>query len=156
MIYLFYLLFDLLNIPSKFYINWVIISADTGLGHSLNPVFLKETDAAWKVSKYGDFSGPYFPVFGLNKEIYFRIQSEYRKIRTRKNSVLGHFSCSEIQLKGVMKKCYKKLDKFLLLQNWFLKCWKKFYSYTGYFSKTVALGKIILKYLNLITWTAEM
>ena len=21
---------------------------------------------AWKVSKYGDFSGPYFPVFGLN------------------------------------------------------------------------------------------
>ena len=23
-----------------------------------------------KVSKYGDFSGPYFPVFGLNTEIY--------------------------------------------------------------------------------------
>ena len=22
--------------------------------------------AAWKVSKYGVFSGPYFPVFGLN------------------------------------------------------------------------------------------
>ena len=26
--------------------------------------------AAWKVSKYGVFSGPYFPVFGLNTEIY--------------------------------------------------------------------------------------
>ena len=25
---------------------------------------------AWKVSKYGFFSGPYFPVFGLNAEIY--------------------------------------------------------------------------------------
>ena len=35
----------------------------------------------------GVFSGPYFPVFGLN--------SEYRKIRTRKNSVFGHFPRSE-------------------------------------------------------------
>ena len=26
--------------------------------------------ALWKVSKYGDFSGPYFPVFGLNTEKY--------------------------------------------------------------------------------------
>ena len=25
---------------------------------------------AWKVFKYGVFSGPYFPVFGLNTEIY--------------------------------------------------------------------------------------
>ena len=25
---------------------------------------------AWKVSKYGVFSGPYFPVFGLNTKIY--------------------------------------------------------------------------------------
>ena len=25
---------------------------------------------AWKVSKYGVISGPYFPVFGLNTEIY--------------------------------------------------------------------------------------
>ena len=41
------------------------------------------------------FSDPYFPVFGLNTEIHnanLRIQSEYRKIRTRKNSVFGHFS----------------------------------------------------------------
>ena len=52
---------------------------------------------AWKVSKYGVFSGPYFPVFGLNTEIYFvflRIQCEYRKIRTRKNYVFKHFSRS--------------------------------------------------------------
>ena len=50
---------------------------------------------AWKASKYGIFSGPYFPVFGLNTEIYevnLRIQSEYRKLRTRRNSVFGHFS----------------------------------------------------------------
>ena len=43
------------------------------------------------------FSGLYFPVFRLNKEIYgvnLRIQSEYRKIRTRKTSVYGRFSRS--------------------------------------------------------------
>ena len=52
----------------------------------------------WKVSKYGVFSGPYFPVFGLNAEIYgvnLPIQSKYGKIRTRKNSVFGHFSRSD-------------------------------------------------------------
>ena len=52
----------------------------------------------WKVSKYGVFFGPYFPVFELNTEIYevnLRIQSECRKIWTRKNSIYGHFSHSE-------------------------------------------------------------
>ena len=45
-------------------------------------------------AKYGVLSGPYFPVFGVNTEIYsinLRIQSKYGKIRTRKNSVYGHF-----------------------------------------------------------------
>ena len=59
------------------------------------------TDTAWKVSKYGVFCGPYFPVFGLNTERYevsLRIQSERRKIRTRKYSVFGHFLHSEKQL----------------------------------------------------------
>ena len=49
------------------------------------------------MSKCGVFSGPYFPVFGLNVEIYevnLRIQSECRKIRTRNNSVFGLFSGS--------------------------------------------------------------
>ena len=44
------------------------------------------------------YSGPYFLVFRLNMEIYsvnLRIQSECRKIQTRKNSVLGHFSRSD-------------------------------------------------------------
>ena len=33
---------------------------------------------AWKVSKYGIFSGPYFPVFGLNTEIYEVTQFPWR------------------------------------------------------------------------------
>ena len=55
------------------------------------------TPTAWTVSKYRVFSGPYFPAFGLNTERYsvsLRIQSECGKIRTRKNSVFGHFSRS--------------------------------------------------------------
>ena len=42
-------------------------------------------------------SGPYFPAFGLNTEMYcvsLRIQSECGKIRTRNNSVFGSFSRS--------------------------------------------------------------
>ena len=57
----------------------------------------RDTITAWKVSKYGDFSGPYFAVFGLNMEIYrvnLRIHSKYRKVQTRKNYVFGQFSCS--------------------------------------------------------------
>ena len=41
----------------------------------------------WKVSKYGVFPGPYFPVLGLNREIYsvnLHIQTKFRKTRTRK------------------------------------------------------------------------
>ena len=47
--------------------------------------------------KYGVFSSPYFPVFRQNTEIYgvnLCIQSECRKIRTRKNSIFGYFSRS--------------------------------------------------------------
>ena len=54
---------------------------------------------ARKVSKYGVISSPYFPLFGLNTEIYFvnlRIQSQYREIRARNNSVFGHFSRSDM------------------------------------------------------------
>ena len=49
------------------------------------------------VSKYGVISGPYFPAFGLNTEryqVFLRIQSECRKIRTRNNSIFGQFSRS--------------------------------------------------------------
>ena len=53
------------------------------------------SSTAWKVSKYGVISGSYFPVFELNTEIYeinLHIWSEYRKVRTRNNSVFRHFS----------------------------------------------------------------
>ena len=49
------------------------------------------------MSKYGVFSGSYFPAFALNTERYsvsICTQSECKKIRARKNSVIGHFSRS--------------------------------------------------------------
>ena len=49
--------------------------------------------------KYGVTSGPYFLVFGLNMDIYgvnLRIQFEYKKIRTRNNSVFGQFSRNDM------------------------------------------------------------
>ena len=49
--------------------------------------------------KYGIISGPYFPVFGLNMEIYVVNQSEYRKIRTRNDSIFGNFSRSDSKRK---------------------------------------------------------
>ena len=62
---------------------------------------IRDSFTAWKLSKYGVFSGLCFPVFGLNAEIYgvnLHIQSEDRKIRTRKNSVFGYFPRSDFVL----------------------------------------------------------
>ena len=50
----------------------------------MNPLLFM-THIAWKASKYGVISGPYFPVFAMNTEMYsvnLCIQSEYRKIRS--------------------------------------------------------------------------
>ena len=61
------------------------------------------------MSKCGVFSGPYFPAFGLNMnryEVSLRIQYECGKIRTRKNSVFGHFS-EVFCWKSILKICSK-------------------------------------------------
>ena len=66
----------------------------------LNPEHLEQQDLV------KTFFCPYFPVFGLNTDIYsvnLRIQSKCGKIRTRKSSVFGHFSRSQItDLWGIM------------------------------------------------------
>ena len=78
------------------------------------------------MSKYGVISGPYFPVFGLNTEIYsvnICIQSEYRKIQTRNNSVFGHFSRPENL--GGYHDLYVQIDTLLLVdvfENFRNKC----------------------------------
>ena len=77
-----------------------------------------------KVSKYVVISGSYFPVFGLNTEIYFvnlRIQAEYRKILTRNNYIFGHFSRSVfyayffIHIPTMFKDCVRYICASLFL-----------------------------------------
>ena len=55
----------------------------------------REIAIVLKVSKYGIFSGPYFPVFELNTEIYslnLRIQSEHGKYGPGKTFILTLFT----------------------------------------------------------------
>ena len=74
----------------------------------------------WKVSKYGVFSGPYYPELGLNTEIYrvkLHIQSECEKIRARKNSVYGHFSrCGSLLSETLTNQKFGVFNVFLVSQ----------------------------------------
>ena len=59
------------------------------------------------MSKHGVFSGPYFPAFELNTEIYgvnLRIQSKCRKIWAGKNSVFAQFLHSEKEYQNAATK----------------------------------------------------
>ena len=83
----------------------------------------------WKVSKYGVFSGLYFPVFRLNLKIYsinLYIVSKYRKIRTRKNSVFGHYLDAVKSPKDFTENLKNERDKFLKMGGKFSKkfAWK--------------------------------
>ena len=92
-----------------------------------------------KVPKYGAFSGPYFPAFVLNTEIYgvnICVQSECGKILTRKNSLVVHFTrigffwenlCFSVTLtifnvENVISFCY--INKYIYLlqrKRWLLR-----------------------------------
>ena len=74
------------------HIFWLILS-----DFQNEPFTHAKKTTAWKVSKYGVFSAPYFPAFGTNTERYsvsLRIHSKCGEIPTRQNSVFGHFSRS--------------------------------------------------------------
>ena len=84
---------------------------------------------AWKMSKYGVFCSPYFPAFGLNVErysVFLRIQSKCEKIRSRKNSVFGHFSRSVGQLEKTYtgnlpaKKYWNIIFPFIIYSSWLI------------------------------------
>ena len=100
--------------------------------NALNITICK-TYTTWKVSKSGVISGPYFPVFGLNTEIYanLRIQCEYRKIRTRNSSIFGNFLRSDYIIMEItqissmlLKHCIKfaRIQVFIELWTCFTRC----------------------------------
>ena len=96
--------------------NAILLSQESNVRFYLNFWPIKYANTAWKVSKYGVFSGPYFPALGLNTERYsvsLHIQSECRKIWTKKNSVFGHFSRSATLNKECTNKITWKLRSLL-------------------------------------------
>ena len=71
-----------------------------------------------KVSKYGVFSGPYFPLFGLNTEIYsvnLRIQSKSGKHGPESSPYLDTFHAVSYSL--IHNWYFYKLIKVLLLSS---------------------------------------
>ena len=77
---------------------------DTIVSNSSRQMLLHKTwktSTAWRVGKYGVFSGPYFPAFKVNTVRYgvsLLIQSECGKIWSRKNFVFWHFWRSETDI----------------------------------------------------------
>ena len=72
------------------------------------------------MSKYGVFSGPYFPSFRLNTEryeVFLGIQPECGKIRTRINSVFGYFSRSVNTF--ISENCPQCLTIFSTATTWY-------------------------------------
>ena len=68
---------------------------------------------AWKVSKYGDFSGPYFPVFGPEKTPYL---STFHAVLINSNfNLYQHFSSSLLMCPDGVK-----VKFFFLFWLWFL------------------------------------
>ena len=107
--------------PLSIFTKWSIIY--TWLSSVLNTTLihykLYKPSTAWKVSKYGVISGPYFHAFRLNTERYevsHRIQSESVKIRTRNYPVFGHFSGSDVFVENVyFQKQYFQNDMGVVL-----------------------------------------
>ena len=114
-------------------VNGNIFCAVSDIGCGLHFQIYTEALAAWKASKYGVISGPYFSTFGLNTERYFvslRIQSECGKIRIRKtNSKYGHFctqweTCGNLDNKIWKRSCVLFIFTFCFMS---LQVWVKKY-----------------------------
>ena len=101
-----------------------------------------------KVSKYRVVSGPYFSAFGVNTERYevsLRIHSDCGKIRTRNNSVFGHFSRSAYysmyQVLSVYAVILYYFNIFMVLSfNMFWGLYGQFFSLLTFSTFTNAVG----------------
>ena len=79
---------------------------------------------AYKVSKYGVFSGPYFPAFELNMEIYevnLRTQSKCGKIETRKTPYLDTFHAVYVPVKSILLEQHCTKNE-VSIKDFFNKC----------------------------------
>ena len=90
-----------LNLKALFVLKLLKIFVLTFWPSRKNPLIIK-ISTVWKVSKNRIFSGPYFPVFRLNMDIYsvnLCIQFKYRKIPTQKTPYLDTFHAVKVNFK---------------------------------------------------------
>ena len=142
---------NILKVCGTFFCLWLF--------HDFNVLGKVGFDTAWKVFKYGVFSGSYFSV-------NFCIQVKYGKVRTRKNSVFGHFllsmiviqnfSVSEILLKfKLLKYSFLHILELLHIDLFFIillvyACWTfvelitRFRLYHDFFSKVFCHERIVV------------
>ena len=112
---------------------------------SVNQSLNYHTTTVSKSVQIRSISGPYFSAFGGNTQRYevsLRIHSECGKIRSRKNSVLGHFSSSAYysmdQVLGVYAGILYYFNMFMVLS--FNMCWR-FYDQSFSISQTLQVAK---------------
>ena len=132
---------------------------------------------AWKVSKYGVFSCPNFPVFGLNTEIYFvkcpntkfflvgiflylelmLIQSKCRKIRTRKTPYSDTFHYMSSMSFNCLIVCNesKLCLRYQLIFDQYLSV-KSYFQYRHNFSHLSSIiGLLNISLHRVVTWASH-
>ena len=145
-------------------LNWTSTKYDTSIKHFLKSVRI------WS------FSGPYFPAFGLTTEIYrlsFRIQSKYRKIKTRKTlgtDTTVWYRCDmfswvgyQIRLSLSKNLLHEKLDQNSITISFLLGCFEWTWNILGQLQNEVLCSESIVNalkwpYLRLINlvWPCPM
>ena len=92
------------------YIYWIVLFIWKYI-HSIYGIL---TFTVWKVSKYGVFSGPYFPVYGLNTERYGVSLSVFSPNAGKYGSELAPY------LDTFHVDCVKALINFFFFENYLL------------------------------------
>ena len=72
---------------------------------SICDVKISLVNTVWKVSKYGVFSGLYFPIFGLNTEIYaITLVGSWVWVLCSESSILDFMLYSHVHVLGLLQK----------------------------------------------------
>ena len=78
-------------------------------------ISLFELFTVWKVSKYGVFSGPYFPVFRVNAEIYGPEKTPYLDTF---HEVFNNFFVGWVRTSVRTFRSFKNMCSFFSIQIW--------------------------------------
>ena len=102
----------------------------------------RRKSTAWKVSKYGVFSGPYFPVFGLNMDVLNLEENPLRKKFPNTEFFLVRISCIRTEYGDLLRKSpyLVRIQENTDQKN--IRIWTFFLE--SFLSKELVLGKFLL------------